>query len=341
MSKIFALLCLFYFIFPCCIYPHNPAKNGNKANLQINIFSHHNGKGLEADIKILKEALETLGQSVRCYDSHSCSDDITAADVNVFFEWITFKALPHAGLNWFVPNPEWYWHDLDLLDCIDLILCRTKEAVRIFNDLNRKTYYLGFTSSDCFQNQIKKDFDLFLHVAGGSEQKGTSAILEAWNRNEQFPPLTIIKQTGILTTNLANLIMIPYRISQKNLTYLQNRCGIHLCLSETEGFGHYILEGMSAGAVVLTTDAPPMNELISDPRCLVPYSYSTSQRLAINYYIDINQLENSVKLLAALSKEELELIGINNRKLYLQKKQDFFDNLKRLISLTLNDSNSK
>lgn len=338
MSKILVTLFLFYFIFENYTYSHKLSQNDKKENLQINIFSRINGQGLEADMAIFKEALENLGQSVRCYDFQSCPDDIAEADVNVFFQWITTDFFPHARLNWFVPNPEWYCHDLNLLESIDLILCRTKETERIFKNLNRDTFFLGFTSKDCFQSEVKKDFNLFIHLAGGSDQKGTPAILDVWNRNKQYSPLTIIKRTGLPSSNQANLIMIPYRISQRSLAYLQNRCGIHLCLSETEGFGHYILEAMSAGSVVITTDAPPMNEFISDPRCLVPYHHSAPQRLSINYYIDSHRLENSINYLTTLPEEELEFIGINNRKLYLQMKQEFFDNLEKLINLTLDNN---
>lgn len=335
MSKIVATLFLFYFLFP--LYSQDLPQNPPKHNLRFNIFAHHNGQGLEADVNILKEALENLGQTVNCYDSHHYPENIATADVNVFFEWITWNVFPHARLNWFVPNPEWYWHDLHLLESIDLVLCRTKESERILNELNRKTYFLGFTSKDFFKSEVIKNFDLFFHLAGASEQKGTSAIRDVWERNEHFPLLTLIKRERLPLSNKANLITIPYRISQRNLIYLQNHCGIHLCLSETEGFGHYILEAMSVGSVVLTTDAPPMNEFISDPRCLVPYDHTAPQHLAINYYVDRNQLENSINYLASLPKEELELIGLNNRNSYLRMKQEFLVNLEKLIALTLDN----
>ncbi|EQD67759.1 glycosyltransferase, partial [mine drainage metagenome] len=43
------------------------------------------------------------------------------------------------------------------------------------------------------------------------------------------------------------------------LQRLQNAHWFHLCPSETEGYGHYLVEAMGIGAVVLTTDAAPMN----------------------------------------------------------------------------------
>ncbi|MES2199112.1 MAG: glycosyltransferase [Chlamydiota bacterium] len=66
---------------------------------------------------------------------------------------------------------------------------------------------------------------------------------------------------------------------QEDLRKIQNKTGIHLCPSEVEGFGHCIFEALSTGAVVITTDAPPMNEFIKDPRCLVPFSHSAPTHL--------------------------------------------------------------
>ena len=39
---------------------------------------------------------------------------------------------------------------------------------------------------------------------------------------------------------------------------------VHICPSAREGFGHYINEARSVGAVVLTIDAAPMSEFVVD-----------------------------------------------------------------------------
>lgn len=95
----------------------------------------------------------------------------------------------------------------------------------------------------------------------------------------------------------------------QELTALQNSCGLHLCPSETEGFGYYIMEGLSCGAVVATTDAPPMNEFVSDKRCLVGVEKTAPMHLATNYYADPKKLDKTVSDLLSLSEEELKEIG--------------------------------
>lgn len=45
---------------------------------------------------------------------------------------------------------------------------------------------------------------------------------------------------------------------------MQASSGVQICVSEREGFGHYMNEARAAGALVVSTDHPPMNELVRD-----------------------------------------------------------------------------
>ena len=85
----------------------------------------------------------------------------------------------------------------------------------------------------------------------------------------------------------------------------ENMCGIHLCPSETEGFGHYIMEALSAGAVVVTTDAPPMNEFVTDAAAWQASNRSEPWGLATNYFVDPAKLEETVNALMQLPVSEL------------------------------------
>ncbi len=309
--------------------------------LKINLFASSNGKGLEHDQKILATALRELGHEVKClghFSEFSVShvdelDSDPYADVNIFFQGIREVWTPYAKQNWFVPNPEWFYGNTAQLELMDLILCRTKEVQRIFQDLHPKTYFLGFTSTDCYDPSIEKNFLAFFHLAGGSPSKGTKAVLKVWQRNPSFPLLIGIKH-GSPFAGSNNIHWINTRVSDDHLRYLQNVCGFHLCPSETEGFGHYIMEAMSAGAVVITTDAPPMNEFIKDPRCLVHYDRWHPLQLGMNYYVSSNHLELVVNFLKSLPREELLEIGAQNRLNYLKKTEEFKQYLSELMVQT-------
>lgn len=336
LYAIFIALLLFPF-FPVCA---KTSSQSSSSVLKINIISLNNGVGLETDQKIIKKALERLGHSVECFSYwyKPKKNKIPKADINIFFEALRPEKFSWAEINWFVPNPEWYGQDLKLLDELDLILCRTKEVKRIFKNLNKKTYFLGFTSPDCLLMDIKKDYSLLAHLAGASIQKGTETISQIWENNAQLPHLTLLYFKNVEKANIQqcqNLTWISTRLPEKDFRTLQNSYGIQLCPSETEGFGHYLSEAMSVGAVVLTTDAPPMNEFIRDPRCLVPYTHSAPKKLGVNYYVDPIELENKIQALVNLPLKELEAIGRNNRINYLKNRVDFHERLDVLMKKTI------
>lgn len=220
---------------------------------------------------------------------------------------------------------------MDHLDKIDLFLCRTHEVERIYRSLGKETYYLGFTSMDCRDRSIKKDYSSCLHAAGGSPLKGTGAVFDVWKGDLKMQPLTLVIHIKRYFLNQPNVAYFSKKLPLGKYRRLQNRLGIHLCVSETEGFGHYLVEAMSAGAVVVTTDAPPMNEYIEDKRCLVPYVKQVPSNLATCYLVDTDGLKEVVKNLASLSEGELREIGERNRAWYLTKREEFFNNLETLL----------
>lgn len=298
--------------------------------MKINVATHFNGVGLETDYRLLKASLEDLGHRV---NGVSWLDRyFPKADINIFFEAFHVERFSSAQLNWYIPNPEWFINRVEELPNFDLILCRTKEAEQIFQKLNLKTKYLGFTSPDCYRSDVEKDFTKIFHLGGGSHQKGTQSILNLWKNCPFLPDLTVVTHLNLnFPPQLNNLSLLNYRLPETDLRYFQNRCGIHLCPSEAEGFGHYIMEAMSTGAVVLTTNAPPMNEFITESACLVPYSVSATQRLGVRYFVDPRHLHQLIHCILQFSTEELERIGAENRKAYLRMRKNFHENLELLL----------
>src|SRR4029453_8943544 len=94
-------------------------------------------------------------------------------------------------------------------------------------------------------------------------------------------------------------------LSDQELRQLQNESVFHLCLSLTEGWGHYIVEAMGVGAVTITVDARPMNELVTADRVVpFPYRATGTQRLATTYQFDEAGLEAAIARTIAMSDAE-------------------------------------
>lgn len=300
--------------------------------LKVNIISKDllNAAGKEVDAILLKTELENQGHAVRLFDYRK-ENELTDADINIFLAQFNLDYFPKAKLNWLLANPDFYVAKIKELKQFDLILCKTEESLRIFQSLGQPCYYLGFTSKDCYQSHFSKDYSKFIHVAGKSVMKGTEEVYSAWIKHPELTKLTLIKRRGPQMMSVKNIKLITRRVSENYLLKLQNRSGIHICPSKTEGFGHYIMEAMSAGCVVVTTDAPPMNEFIKDKRCLAGYSHTDQHNLSTIYIVDEEKLVNTVKALQLLSIKELEEIGEDNRKEYLRRKAEFKQNFRKLM----------
>src|SRR5690606_11864581 len=107
------------------------------------------------------------------------------------------------------------------------------------------------------------------------------------------------------------------------------RCGVHLCPSLSEGWGHYIVEAMSCRAVTLTTDAPPMNELVAPDRGVtVPWNRQESRHLGWNFHADPAALEREIVRLIAMPETDKAAIGTRARAWFEQNDRGF---AKRLL----------
>lgn len=309
-------------------------------SLKINFISHslNNGAGKEVDVTILKEELERLGHRVALFD-YFIVNEIDSADINIFLAQFKSEWFSKAILNWYIPNPECCDATLKDLQNFDLILCKTEETFRIFAPLSKEVYYLGFASLDRLDLSKPKSFSRCLHLAGKSRMKGSESVFKAWQSHPSLPNLTFIRhrKTNPRVMIPKNVKFINERISSHSLVALQNKCGVHLCPSKTEGFGHYIMEAMSTEAVVITTDAPPMNEFIKDKRCLIKAKSTGKKKYADTYLADEKKLAKKVKRLLKLPVEELQKIGQLNREEYLRRDLEFKQNLERLMEQTLRD----
>ena len=179
------------------------------------------------------------------------------------------------------------------------------------------------------------NFDECLHIAGCSAQKGTDAVLQAWRENPDLPPLTVIDWSGKDRgdVDVLNLHYITRRIADEDLVAHMNRCGVHLCPSRTEGFGHTIHEATACGAVLVTTDAPPMNEQTRQCAVLVKASRQGSLGLATTHEVDASHVAAAVRNVMMMGGEERRKLGRAARRSWERNRRNFIRSIEKLAKI--------
>ncbi|NVK32167.1 MAG: glycosyltransferase family 1 protein [Gammaproteobacteria bacterium] len=307
-----------------------------KVAAKVNIIGRSNGVGLDQDVIVLQKALESV--NVTSQFSHSRSISLwncfvksqNSCLVNIHLERIHRRWLNTAPVNLLIPNQERFpKRQIRLLGSIDKVLCKTKEAKRIFTGLNCPTDYIGFSSVDFFDENVVRRRQ-FIHLAGRSTLKGTDKVIAAWKRRPDWPELLVIMH-GVETRMEGNIFWRGDYISQDELQMLCNEYVYHLCPSESEGWGHYINQAMSVSALVVTTNAPPMNEIVcAEAGLLVDVESSYSRNLGECYIVDSGSLEKTIDLALDLDDQKLNA--------YRAFARDRFNSFEMNLSLNLLNS---
>ncbi len=204
-----------------------------------------------------------------------------------------------AKKNVLIPNQEWFSRDLIcILPFFDEVWCKTHYAEKIFRSLGCKCRYIGFSSViDPSLRAIEKNTDYFLHRSGNSALRGTRSLIELWLRHPEWPELKILasKPEQYEIGDAQNIMFIEHINSDKEFHYLMATSAFHIQPTQTEGYGLTISEALGYGCIVIATDAPPMNELVTKERGeLIPVQGKGRFRLSELFYISLDGLEKLI-----------------------------------------------
>lgn len=278
-----------------------------------NLISNDNGVGLSRDVQLLKSIIKNCGHLPVV--SKWNSKHTGTHDINFHIELVNPEWLKTSPINILIPNPEWYYPRWNQnLKSFTEVWCKSYHAVEIFQALKAKAIYTGWLSVDRNQPEtIRKT--KFLHLKGKSPLKGTMAVLQAWTKNPDFPELVVVTANPIKLKPLPkNITIMEGRFSEGEINQFMNECQFHICPSEAEGYGYYISEAMSCGGIVLTTDAPPMNEMVQPGIGItIPYQNKRQTNAGTRYFATPKDIAEAVRLALALSEKEREVISTASR----------------------------
>lgn len=286
--------------------------------------------GLDRDAELLSEVLNECGVSVKTPRLRSLADGLSrefVADAAFHLErvaprWWWRKARRHV----LIPNQERFPKRLvGSLGRMDEIWCKSRHAEEVFKRLHPNAIYVGFTSMDRILSGAEPDYLRFFHLAGKSTMKNTGLLLDLWKRHPEWPQLTVVQHPSNAPEKVpGNVNLFSRYLGEGELRELQNSCGLHLCPSLSEGWGHYIAEALSCRAVVVTTDAPPMNELVAADRgFLVSFSTAEPRHLGTVSRIRPDDLEAVIGDLLVMENDKKRRLGESARNWFEENHRNF------------------
>lgn len=288
--------------------------------LKIALLSRDNGVGLSLDANLLKVLFSEAGHEVEFRDWQAGT--MPRVDVAIHLELISRSLAQCADRNIAILNLEWYPKEwLKFLPAFDQIWAKSRYAYDFCRMRGGRNVHLtGFLGRDIMDSSVKRNLSC-LHLRGKSMMKGTDQVIAAWQRNPGLPPLTIVSKEPVKAPSHVSVVYSP---SDRDLVRMMNEAKIHVCPSTAEGWGHYITEAMSVGAIVVTTDASPMNEHIKpDWGYLLGVRSVSRHHQAEQTFTAPQYIEEAVLRAAALSPESRHQVGSLARRHFLDRNAEF------------------
>jgi hypothetical protein len=335
----------------------------------VNILGTDNGGGFSRDIMLLNEILSEegctvfLNQSLYRKQRLSLRRRVTKRlhtsrlgkfavshfkfgapfELNIHLEEVQYGYFWLAKRNILIPNQECFTESaIPYLTSRIEVWAKTKVAQQIFSRLGCPVRFLGWsgTHHDTAHKQSSKK-TAALHIAGSSYLKGTESVLDVWEQNPHWPILRVLRRDHNYSgaslswrerAPVTNIEIITHRLDEEALRRLRNESAFYLCPSEAEGFGHVIIEGMSSGAVIITTNAPPMNELVTpDTGLLAAVERSEPKALGERHFVSHKDLEHKISRALEMTASEREAIGRAARERYEKLDREFRLRLKERL----------
>lgn len=325
-----------------------------KVNLISNFQIH---TGLTQDAMILKGLLYGIFEKdVKVVGVPHVFPHCEEADVNIFFEVVNPSLFPYARKNIWIPNIEWMYKTwIPYLDMMDEIWVKTKEAEDVLKKLTTKPVkYIGWTSIDkVWDDGMKKNYHKAIVPVGKNIYRHPRPLFQAYMRiqeqdttlYEKLPTLYVVYAPNTIQISVPEsirdkVVLKNEVLKEKDYDELLKECGLCVCLSMSEGFGHAVNEAMSVGCNLIVSPIRPFKEdLIGDVKEGVSYCEqltSAEQTDCIGTLVDvtISSIVDALKGYVETSFKEKRNGSETVRKLYEVRHKAWIQRMKDVFAET-------
>jgi hypothetical protein len=245
--------------------------------MRVNIIGNlSKGTGVSQDIRILHGMIaHVVGETTQIRHVPHFFPHCPEADVNFFVEVINPALFIYAGRNVWIPNPEWTYKTWEpYAKMVDEIWVKTNEAALMFSEWTPKVRFIGWTSIDKVFEE-KKNYSKAIVPSGKNVWRNPKPIIQAYIRIATLVPALFTRLPELHVVWHDRLPPIPENIASKVIVHsgfmdekeydeLLHECGLAICMSATEGFGHAVNEAMSAGCIPMLSPISPFLQLTSN-----------------------------------------------------------------------------
>jgi len=277
----------------------NPKRNQTMSNNpEVCVIAPWHRSGLYNDMHVYMSAFTSvkLVEKVHQIQRLNCTLCIQLSSGQIYYDYMPYCKTQAIMINVEWADKHWFW------ERFDYIFAKTNHTMNLFNDFwdEHRIRFPNFTVPEMvftkhtyleqapYPGSENLNFSLVAHLAGESVYKSTDLIIISWlnikNKHGKHLVMSCFGQCkGSLKTD-------SYKSKYKEEVYLGVKrwvfpedsmtvyvermpdavyrnvletAGFYLCPSRTEGYGMYIDDARSRGAVILTTDNWPMNELVT------------------------------------------------------------------------------
>jgi hypothetical protein len=248
--------------------------------MRVNLISnHHPRTGLAQDVNILRGILAALFEdSVSVRLVHYVQPHCDEADINIFIEVVNPSLLSYAAKNIWIPNHEWTYKTwVPYLHMMNEIWVKTTEAEEIFRKLTpTRVRYIGWTSLNK-ETPSKKNYFKAIVPLGKNIHREIQPLLHAYQQirytkpkvYSRLPVLNVVYNPKRFTIEvppeISERVVLHTTLSDSDYDELLKECGVCICLSKAEGFGHAVNEAMASGCnMIVSSIAPFLRDVIGE-----------------------------------------------------------------------------